>query len=108
MCKCKKSGICQNRELCKIGNFSKSGGIEWGNRSLQLRCQKELPPTSYILLYNCANEKKREVDKIGNFAKSGVLQNREFRKIGRRPFAFSTITVAMLKRIASNMLYTAV
>jgi len=53
-------------------------------------------------------KKKREVDKIGNFAKSGILQNREFRKIGRRPFAFSTITVAVLERIVSNMLYTAV
>jgi len=80
---------------------------------------------SNMLLYCCINVqmKKREVDKIGNLAKSGISQNREFDKIGnfaksrisqnreapiRILMGYSTITVAVLKRIASNMLYRAV
>jgi len=88
-----KCANVKNREFVKIGNFVKSGIFQ--NREASsgeidhytCGAKKGLPPTCYILLYKCANEKKtgswqnREYGKIGNLAKSGIIQNRKFCKI---------------------------
>ena len=118
MCRCKKignltkSGIFQNRE-------ASSGEIDHFSCGAKKKCLQHP-------IYCCIKvqmKKKREVDKTGNLAKSGNWQYREFDKIGnfaksrishsreapiRILMGYSTTTVAVLKRVVSNMLYTAV
>ena len=82
MCKCKKNGKLTKSGICQNREFGKIGNYTksgiWRNLELY---------------------------KIDNLAKSGISQNREAPI--RILMWYSTIAFAVLKRIASSMLYTA-